>query len=208
VFSGGLREVIDGSPHVRAIASRPVPSRPVPTLPVPSRPLIQEEEEPFWNPNISPYKPPSRASDFCWACDEGRWHHRGSEPCEWCSAPWWNGAVCASYNGPGVYVVGSSVGLCKIGMSGVHVSGRARGVISEARKRGYDGEILCVLPGATSSRIERWLHQVFWETRDKSWANTVEDLPFHTEWFWPTPALHALVAGEAFAERIAPELAA
>lgn len=128
---------------------------------------------------------------WCWACDAPV---DVDASCAECGAPWWAAAVVTAThpaNG-GVYVVRDSCGMVKIGVT-VAFAGRLR-------ELGSDLELLCTLPGAGRD-VERWLHQRFADVRDRSGAEA-EYLPNPTEWFWPTPALYALVAGEPFATEV------
>lgn len=135
----------------------------------------------------------------CWACDElvdGR-------HCSECGAPEWSGyVVSGGCNRPGVYVVESAVGLFKIGMSHRNVSRRVGELVGMACRGAVLGAVAS-LPGA-GYPVESWLHRAFADTRDRSWAHA-EVLPCSTEWFWPTPALRALIAGEAFVDGLTPE---
>lgn len=121
----------------------------------------------------------------CWACGEilGR--------CI-CGAPVWPGRL-----GPaGCYVLGSRVGMLKIG-----TSGRLARRCSELTARGIAGgvEVRAVLWGAPRS-VEQWLHNALAIERDPDAAKEAS-LPAHTEWFWPTKRARDLIArATAYAE--------
>lgn len=124
----------------------------------------------------------------CWACGEPC---PVDEPCKWCDAPAWPDA-----GGPGgVYILHADCGLVKIGYSG-QVINRTAALVAQAARRGQHVTVVSGLPGA-GRNVERFLHDKFCETRDSREARAL-GLPAPTEWFWPTPALRRLVAGEEF----------
>lgn len=119
----------------------------------------------------------------CWACADPAPENR---TCPYCGAPPWTRT-----GGPdGVYVIRAECGLVKVGYSKVGVYARVHAIEKEC---GEPLEILSVLWGA-DTRVERWLQQVFADTRDRRAAED-HGLAFPTEWFWPTPALDRLAAG-------------
>lgn len=143
---------------------------------------------------------------YCWVCDTEN-ADRDAWCCD-CTAPRWDGSV-ASYPvaGPGVYVLESDSGLVKIGVSRSDVATRVKGIVREAACAGCTVTLIATLPGATIEH-ERWLHHALGDTRDPLAARD-HCLPYRSEWFWPTAALRALVAGDTFARELQPwEIAA
>ena len=124
--------------------------------------------------------------DLCWACAEGFI----AASCDVCGAPAWHEDAAAA---AGVYVLAAECGMYKIGWSGFGVARRVAALQKEGHERFV---VVCVLYAA-SEHVERWLHGVFGDVRDPSMARAW-GLPCHTEWFWPTPSLHRLIAETEF----------
>lgn len=140
------------------------------------------------------------ACPWCWACGE----RAPLRLCEFCDAPPWAGTVVGNpVDSAGVYLIAAACGLWKIGLSNRSVAARTDDLIRQARGRGEAVGFRGCLPGADWA-VEQWLHAVLAGSRDRSWA-LAERLPNHTEWFWPTPALDALLANEFVVYSLEPE---
>lgn len=141
-------------------------------------------------------------ADWCWACD-ARTDDPGPD-CEDCGAPYWPYSVSRVQlaDGPGVYIVQAACGMHKIGMSKKSMVDRVR---SLDRQTPGGVTVRASLPHA-GYRVEAWLHDAFACTRDRGWAAHCEGLPNATEWFWPEPALEALIAGQLFLHLLEPEV--
>lgn len=130
---------------------------------------------------------------LCWACDDGYVEHGR---CDECYAPSWTPRRNSS---GGVYILQAKCGLVKIGMSRVSLAGR----IATLKQQAHGPlKVLAVLPGA-GINIERWLHRMFLDIRDIP-AAIEEGLPHPTEWFWPSPSMNRLAAGDVFISDGAP----
>lgn len=145
---------------------------------------------------------PTRADHpWCWACDE---YVPDAHRCVYCGAPPWGGNVVSEVvDGQAVYIVESDCGLAKIGMSRKGAAGRVAQIAADAARYGSQCWAVACLPGADYD-VEHWLHGVLVETCDPGWARN-EGLPHPSEWFWPTPALRALIYDEPFVSRLEPE---